>query len=47
MSNSFLAANRGEWSEIYAFLKVLLDGEVATKNGRMYPILSIQRMDRE
>jgi type II restriction enzyme len=42
-----LTGNRGEWSEIYAFFKVLLDREIHTKDNKKYPILSIRRMDAD
>lgn len=45
-------ANKGEWSEIYAFFKLLADGKLYSADGRMnryderfYPILKIFRSD--
>ena len=46
------SANKGEWSELYAFFKLLADGKLYSGDGqlnvlenRFYPILSIFRTD--
>jgi len=37
--------NKGEWSELYAFLKVLITGEISEEDGSMYTVEKMSRFE--